>query len=179
MNLVTVTVPLRCRDHHSYIKKRNTVIALSALFTIHPGWTVIDCQEGKIHWGFLSLIKILLDCCSHMWPNYFVWAKGRPSPVIQRRTRICGTLKIKVSHIQHICMFAWLMPGYRHSCRGTQSPHNSAIGFWLIFLFSFTTHSVHPNTWQRAHCLFFYHKGESNHVRVQRTCDWLTLSPRD
>lgn len=69
----------------------------------NPSWMVIDCREGKVHWGFLSLIKILLDCCSHMWPNYFFRAKKkkkRPTISIQTHTWKCGfplgTVKIKL-----------------------------------------------------------------------------------
>ena len=67
----------------------------------NPSWMVIDCREGKVHRGFLSLIKILLDCCSHMWPNYFFHGKKKRQTIsIQTHTWKCGfpfgTVKIKL-----------------------------------------------------------------------------------
>lgn len=165
--------------------------------------------RGKIHLGFLSLIKILLDCCSHMWPNYFCWAKDCSSPVIHRHKSICGTIKIKLSACAQLhadahtySASAWIMPGYafmqahsctysqcrlpgwgivqvkhitemRHqACRLVKCLHvdtfihpfveaHTILGLGSdFFLFFFTTHSDHPNTWQRAHSLF-YCKGET------------------
>lgn len=81
--LNAVTVPMRCRDCIFFSTE------LAAAFTINPHWIIIDCRGGNTIGGFLSLIKILLDCRSHMWPNYFVWAKGRSSLFRYTHVLVC------------------------------------------------------------------------------------------
>lgn len=109
MNLVRVIVPLRFRDSHSCLFLIQTYCIISTLY-YSPQLDGIWWPGGKIHLGILSLIKILLDCCSHMWPNYFCWAKdcSSPSTLTQKymgdnknKTACKSTTTGRHPHMQH------------------------------------------------------------------------------
>lgn len=181
---------------------------------------VIDCRRDA-HWGFLSLINILLDCCSHMWPNYFVWAKGRPPPfgythvcvctpthtahvhvcmanagvgvhaetdIVSHAQTVNADSQDEAAHTSHMCCMKASRLGRSQHLDPFTHPSMEAHTilpldsdwfsvFLLFFCFFYNPFSASHQLTESP--LFILLQGESNHVRAQRTCDWLALSPCD
>lgn len=178
---------------------------LSALFTINPSWIVIVCR-GDVHWGFLSLIKILLDCCSHV--TQILWAKCQQSPfrythvhvhtystcrhpnlqhTITSETHTLAHMQIsRLIHCKVSSGFTYVLHEslqviYIIACRHIQpiyvSPHNSAIGFWLIFFLQHI-HCTHGalRTPDKEPIVYFITTRRIQPCTSAETHDWLALS---
>lgn len=123
----------------------------SLLFTPDE-WKLI-ARRGKIHLGFLSLIKILLDGCSHMWPNYFFWAK-RPSICSHTQIHVGMWDNKKCVHVGGR-MHTPLRTAHLHVCM-TNARLDIHVGANKALTVLQLLSSVHPNSRQRARFLFYY-----------------------
>lgn len=175
---------------------------------------VIDCRGGDVHLGFLSLIKILYDCCSHMTQIFCLCKRQKNS--IQICTCACAHPHADPKCTQ-MCIIAWPpQPPPKHTqlyaglnadfqvsslityvlhesiqiiyiiaCRHIQSPvyekPTTLIDFYLFIFFLQFIHCIHSalRTPDKSPLFILLQQREFNHVRVQRMCDWLALSPCD